>query len=220
MKRLSQLFGIGPEFAARLERIGIRTTIDLAKANNLEQVSARSEVPLTVLREWHQMAQLEVRTSRYRRKVVASLATVTGVFLLFLASWSFQQTSFAPSDPYGQAIALYEKGYFAEAARIVDEALAHEENSADLHNLRGILYREAGQTHAARAEYKKAVELDPSFSAAWNNLGNVYLDLEKPAVAVEHYQKAIALDPEVVLYQENSARLLEQLGNQAEAEKE
>ena len=203
MRKLNQLFGIGPEFSARLERIGIRTTIELAKANNLEQVSARSGVPLTELREWHQMAQLEVRTSLYRRKVVATLATITVVLLSFLAFWSFREISYLTTDYYAQAVALYEEGNDAEATRMLDEAFARGENTADLHNLRGIVYRGTSQPGRAIAEYKEALKLDPGYASAWNNLGNAYVDLKEHDKAIEQYKKAIELNPQVEAYRQN-----------------
>jgi tetratricopeptide (TPR) repeat protein len=220
MKKVNQLFGVGPERAAQLERVGIRAISDLAETDNLEQVSVLSGVPTTVLNEWRQMARLEIQTSGYKHKVVVSLIAVTLVLFILLAFWSFQETSFVPVDSYGQAIMLYEEGNFTEAAFILDESFAQEESSADHHNLRGILYRIESRAYAARTEYEKAIALDQDFAAAWNNLGNVDLDLKNYNVATEHYKKAITLNPQSALYHYNLARAWEALGEVDEAEKE
>lgn len=45
-------------------------------------------------------------------------------------------------------------------------------------------------------DYKKAIELDPKFSKAYNNLGNMYYALQEYEEAIKHFSKAIELSPQ------------------------
>jgi tetratricopeptide (TPR) repeat protein len=48
----------------------------------------------------------------------------------------------------------------------------------------------------ALADYSKAIELDPTFAAAWTNRGNVYyLHLDQLERAIADYSRAIELEP-------------------------
>jgi len=47
----------------------------------------------------------------------------------------------------------------------------------------------------ATVHWQKAVEIDPTYAAAWNNLGIAYEQQGQFAKAREAYEKAIGLDP-------------------------
>lgn len=47
----------------------------------------------------------------------------------------------------------------------------------------------------AAKKYEKAVEIDPEFAFAWDNLGLCYRKLEKYDEAIEAYKKSLAIDP-------------------------
>lgn len=51
-----------------------------------------------------------------------------------------------------------------------------------------------GDTQAAAAALKKAVEIEPS-ARAYQSLGDIYRAVDKPAEAIQHYRQAIELDP-------------------------
>jgi tetratricopeptide (TPR) repeat protein len=80
------------------------------------------------------------------------------------------------------------------------EALAA---TAPLHNKLGICYQHLKDYGRARAEYAKALELQPDYPEAWNNLGT--LDHTQGAYdqAIVAYQKATALDPTDALIHKN-----------------
>eukprot|EP00976_Prorocentrum_cordatum_P065229 1177822-Prorocentrum_minimum.AAC.1 len=44
-------------------------------------------------------------------------------------------------------------------------------------------------------EYKQAVELQPGYITAWNNLGNAYEKIKKPELALEAYQETLSCAP-------------------------
>lgn len=56
-------------------------------------------------------------------------------------------------------------------------------------------YYERGQYEVALEEFKRAVQIDPSFADAYNIGGLIYLALGDKALAETHFQRAIALDP-------------------------
>ena len=62
-----------------------------------------------------------------------------------------------------------------------------------------------GKKESAIAHYNKAIAADPEFLAAVNNLGVIYLDLNRLDVAIEQFTKAIAVDPHSPLPQVNLA---------------
>ena len=56
---------------------------------------------------------------------------------------------------------------------------------------------------AARDQWEKARELDPSLPAAWNNLANYYSEFAEVKKAFEYYAKAIELNPSEPVYYHN-----------------
>jgi len=65
----------------------------------------------------------------------------------------------------------------------------------DYHDL-GNSLQESGRFDEAVAAYKKALELNPSFSWSYHCLGDVLLKLEKWEEAVAAYKKAVELNPD------------------------
>ena len=59
------------------------------------------------------------------------------------------------------------------------------------------LWREASY------RFQKATEIDPTYAAAWNNLGIAYEESGDFAKANEAYEKAIKIDPDNVLIRQN-----------------
>ncbi len=62
---------------------------------------------------------------------------------------------------------------------------------------------DAGGEQAALPHLQKAVEIDPSLPAAWNNLANYYGHNGNVKKAFAHYEKAIALNPQEAVYYHN-----------------
>lgn len=58
----------------------------------------------------------------------------------------------------------------------------------------GCSYIDENQLEKAQIHLEKAVELDPQFINAWNNLGSVYFNLGKILLAIECFKKAISID--------------------------
>lgn len=67
----------------------------------------------------------------------------------------------------------------------------------------GISVAEKGLWKEATFRWEKAVEMDPTYAAAWNDLGIAYEQQGKFEDARKAYDKAIKLDPENQLIRQN-----------------
>jgi superkiller protein 3 len=83
-----------------------------------------------------------------------------------------------------------------EAVSPSDNAAIRDKDSPEELFKLGNEYYQSGQFDDAVAAYKKAVELNPSYDAAYANLGAVYYAQQKLDLAEEAYSKAIELSPD------------------------
>ena len=60
------------------------------------------------------------------------------------------------------------------------------------HNNLGV-NKELGEDQKAKSCYEKAIEINPNFAHAHNNLGNVFKDSGNPQKAISCYEKAIEI---------------------------
>jgi Tfp pilus assembly protein PilF len=67
----------------------------------------------------------------------------------------------------------------------------------------GIKVAQNGLWKEAAYRWKKAVELDPTYAAAWNNLAIAYEQQGDFDNAEEAYAKAVALDPDNIMIRQN-----------------
>lgn len=74
-------------------------------------------------------------------------------------------------------------------------ALANRRDDARSQVEFGIDVAQKGLWKEATHRWERAVELDPTYAAAWNNLGIGYEQLGRFEEALKAYQKALELDP-------------------------
>jgi Tfp pilus assembly protein PilF len=67
----------------------------------------------------------------------------------------------------------------------------------------GIKVAQSGLWKEARYRWEKAVELDPTYAQAWNNLAIAYEHEGKFDEARKAYEKALELDPKNALIRQN-----------------
>jgi tetratricopeptide (TPR) repeat protein len=60
-----------------------------------------------------------------------------------------------------------------------------------------------GHWREAEPYYERALQIDPEFAQAHNNLANLYAYRGNLAGAIEHYEKALALQPDLGQAREN-----------------
>jgi tetratricopeptide (TPR) repeat protein len=74
------------------------------------------------------------------------------------------------------------------------KSLSKNEDARAYYSL-GIAAGENGDYEKALQNYKKAVEIDPKFAFAWDNLGITYRRLNRNEEAVEAYKNSLKVDP-------------------------
>ena len=117
----------------------------------------------------------------------------------------------------GSVVADILKGFYdfknddpAGAIRLFDEALPHAVglDRIIVYTLRGEAYRSEGLGGKALEDYKNAIQMDPSFAAAYYGMGSVYLARGRLDEALYFMQKTLALDPSHVLALSDAADIL------------
>ncbi len=74
----------------------------------------------------------------------------------------------------------------------------------------GLAEKRQGHYPEAEEFYRRAIQLDPKFSEAFSNLGNVYLAQKQTALAIGFYQQATDLNPNQGAYYYNLHRAYSQ----------
>ncbi len=67
----------------------------------------------------------------------------------------------------------------------------------------GIKVAQSGLWKEAAYRWEKAVQIDPTYAAAWNNLAVAYEQQGNFDKAREAYEKAVGLDPKNLLFRQN-----------------
>ncbi len=82
-------------------------------------------------------------------------------------------------------------------------ALADERDDAAAQVEFGISVAQAGLWDEATYRWQRAVEIDPTYAAAWNNLGIAYEQKGLFEEALEAYETALDLEPDNLNIQQN-----------------
>ena len=70
-----------------------------------------------------------------------------------------------------------------------------QEDLAQIHNALGFGYLSTEKTEEAIVEFNKAVELQPGYVTAWNNLGDALEQKRDFKGAMEAYEESLVLSP-------------------------
>lgn len=121
---------------------------------------------------------------------------ITIFTVVFCGTWVFAQKSYKSLVHEGNR--FYENNKFEAAASSFMEAVKTDKNSYTAHyNLGNALYR-SEKYEEAIAEYQKASELSQNLhdkASALHNLGNTYMQLNKPDKAAEFYKQSLKQEP-------------------------
>jgi tetratricopeptide (TPR) repeat protein len=101
----------------------------------------------------------------------------------------------------GQIQQLIQNGHNVEALGRVRQALIHSPSEPNLYNFLGVLEAQASKYLAAEASFRKAIELGPTLTSAYLNLGRLYeenpgKDPQAASKAVETYKALLAHQPD------------------------
>jgi len=90
----------------------------------------------------------------------------------------------------GNAMAM--EGNLRGALGKLLEAVKLDPDNVELNHEIAILLRNMGQYDLSLKYFERTLSLDPKFSEAWNNLGTLYLLMERWDSAIDCFQKAVA----------------------------
>lgn len=105
------------------------------------------------------------------------------------------ESAHTPAALNAQGCTLCQRGEFAPALALFDQAIALENTHCTTWNNRGNALSGLHRCAEALAAYDQAVALNPQYHQAWFNRGKLLADLGAYGNAVESYDRAIALQP-------------------------
>jgi len=94
---------------------------------------------------------------------------------------------------YDMGLEASKSGNTPQAIEQLQQAIKRDPNLAEAHNALGLLYHiSLGRPELAEPEYLMALDLKPEFSEASNNLGALYLSLNRWSEAEQRFRKALS----------------------------
>ncbi len=100
---------------------------------------------------------------------------------------------------------------------IEEEEKKRRTTEARLINNGGVMSYHNGQYEKALDLFKKAIDLDPTMTEAYNNLGLTYTEINEEEKATEAFKTAISLSPELAAAYNNLGYVFYRLGSYREA---
>ena len=93
-----------------------------------------------------------------------------------------------------KAIALNSKSDFGGAKSVLDQIIRLDPTNKEAINARALSEFNLGLDTEGMQDLKKAIEIDPCYSMAWNNLGCFYLGLGELDAAIECFDQTLTID--------------------------
>ncbi|MGZ8897088.1 MAG: tetratricopeptide repeat protein [Halobacteriota archaeon] len=93
-----------------------------------------------------------------------------------------------------KAISLNSKSDFGEAKRLLDQIITLNPTNKEALNARALSEFNLGLDTEGIQDLKKAIEIDPCYTMAWNNLGCFYLGLGELEDAIECFDQTLTID--------------------------
>ena len=129
---------------------------------------------------------------RRRTRLKSLLAASAGVFLSYSA---FSQAPPPWVGKYQETVNLLRSGNLAAATEAFEDLWKSNRNQYELADAIGAALDSAGRHQGAAEWYKRAIELNPQFASAYNNLGLNYAAQKDFARAQEALETATRTDP-------------------------
>ncbi|MEB3227493.1 MAG: tetratricopeptide repeat protein [Synechocystis sp.] len=95
---------------------------------------------------------------------------------------------------------LVDRGNFAQAIAVYQQAASLDQNNAELYGSMGYLHTRQGQFNEAAQQFQQALKLDPNNPEYYDGLGFSYANLGELSQATSAYSAAISLAPKSVKY--------------------
>ena len=114
-------------------------------------------------------------------------------------------------------IALYSNGQYQEAIDTIILLTKNYPESSLLNNIAGACYVGLGQLGSAVQSYEKAISIDPEYSKAYFNLGNVLHELSIQGLGhlddpISSFERSIGIDPNFAEAHNNLGNALSEYG--------
>ena len=93
-----------------------------------------------------------------------------------------------------KAIALNSKSDFGGAKSVLDQIIRLDPTNKEAINARALSEFNLGLDTEGMQDLKKAIEIDPCYTMAWNNLGCFYLGLGELDAAIECFDQTLTID--------------------------
>ncbi|MGB5347807.1 MAG: tetratricopeptide repeat protein, partial [Woeseia sp.] len=116
------------------------------------------------------------------------------------------------------AIALVSSGQIKQAEHLCRKSLQSSPDDVNLLGLLGAILLKRDQHGDAELFLKRAIQLEPAFAKPHEDLGALYLHVNKPAAAVSCFETASSLNPNQPSTLFGLATALARSGRQAEAD--
>ena len=88
------------------------------------------------------------------------------------------------------------RNQMAEAHARIDQSLASQPNNASLHFLKGQIYGFERNATAAEGEFRRALEIDANYLAAYSALGALFVNTNQQDRAIAEYTKIVERRPD------------------------
>ncbi len=185
-----------PDLVAQLrERMAAGTLQRQEKAEDKKPSEAAGDTsrsPALVATNARQQAAMAV-SADYTRAISLMAADQNDEALALLQKVSAKEPSFA-GPVINQGVILLKQKKFAEAEKVLRQALVINTRNPYAHNLLGIALREQGKFADARSAYETALGIDPNYAKAHFNFGVLAdLYLQDLPLALTHYERYQAL---------------------------
>jgi tetratricopeptide (TPR) repeat protein len=116
-----------------------------------------------------------------------------------------------PSSPIAQALALRERGQFAEAERVLRGILAAEPEHVDAQHLLGLICHQQGRNVEALQLVSALLKTAPRSAELINNCGLIFAALTQRQEALACFENALALGADNLAALKNRAETLKRL---------
>ncbi|XP_060031436.1 tetratricopeptide repeat protein 6 isoform X2 [Erinaceus europaeus] len=94
----------------------------------------------------------------------------------------------------GRAVVCLQMGDFFAAVQDINTAIKINTTAEFLTN-RGVIHEFMGQQQNAMKDYQAAISLDPTYSLAYFNAGNIYFHHRQFSQAIDYFSKALQFEP-------------------------
>lgn len=185
-----------PDLVAQLrERMAAGTLQRQEKTEDKKPSAASDDTsrsPVMAADAMRQQAAMAV-SADYSRAIALMNADQDAEALPLLQQISTRTPTFS-GPVINQGVILLKQKKFADAEKVLRQALAINARNPYAHNLLGIALREQGKFADARAAYETALGIDPNYAKAHFNLGVLAdLYLQDLPLALTHYERYQAL---------------------------